>query len=590
MSDSSFPRVPFPATVPCVVLLLLGACAAGPASLGVLAGEDDPRMPVLDAMASELSRSRERLTIGEHEPPYFISYRLRDTKSFHMQARYGALFQDDADRNRVTHVEVRVGSYDLDNSGAARQGIFGGGTQATYISRKDGPIDADMEALKASFWLTTDEKYKQALSDYLRMQGEGVYKPEEKRAPSFSREEPVTYVQEPVDFDFDQDLWREEIRAASRLFRGAPEIFDNLVRLSARKETRYVSNTEGARLVTEDVLYSLHVTAVARAEDGMLLTHGRNFTGRSESDLPRGEELHRKVEQVMDEVLALRKAPVMDPFNGPALLRPEATGVLFHEAVGHRLEGERQDDDESGRTFKGQIGRRIVPAFLTVYDDPTLEKWDDVPLNGYYSFDDEAVPARRVDLIEEGVLQGYLLSRTPVKGVEPRSTGHGRAQGNRDPMARMSNFVVTPAETADDHVLEMEALEQRLIEEARRQGSEYALIIEDISGGDTNVSIWGYQAFRGVPSIVYRVDAETGEREMVRGVEMVGTPLTVVNRIAAVSREKGVFNGFCGAESGFVPVSAVAPAALITEIEMQRQRRDAERAPILPPPWVSDEE
>ncbi|MFW5878930.1 MAG: TldD/PmbA family protein, partial [Myxococcota bacterium] len=352
---------------------------------------------------------------------------------------------------------------------------------------------------------------------------------------------------------------------------------------------RYFTTSEGTRLVTEDLLYSMHISAIARAEDGMLLTHGRSFYGRSQDELPSGEELDGEIDELMEEIIALRTAPVIDPFTGPALLSPEATGVLFHEAVGHRLEGERQDDDEGGRTFKGQIGRTIVPSFVSIYDDPTIERWEGVSLNGHYRFDDEGVPSRRVDLVEDGKLVGYLLSRTPVKDVEPKSSGHGRAQSNNDPVARMGNFVVTSSGESENVVDDMEELERLLIEEARRQGAEHALIIEDITGGDTNVSIWGYQAFRGVPTIVHRVDVETGERELVRGVEIVGTPLTVVNRISAISREKAVFNGFCGAESGFVPVSMVAPGVLITEVELQRQRRDVERAPVLPPPWMGEE-
>ncbi len=583
-------RSSVPPTLMTMVLFLLGACAAGPAGAGLRDGEEDPRLPILESMASELERSRERLAIGDHEPPYFLAYALRDTERFDIQARYGALFKDDVDRSRLTHVEVRVGSYELDNTAAARQGLFGRSSQATYISRKDAPIDDDLEALRSSFWLTTDEKYKEALSDYLRMRGEDVYKPEEERADSFSRVEPVQHVQDPVVFELDQGAWREQVRRASRRFRSSPKIFDNLVRMAARKETRYLTTSEGARLITEDLLFSLHVSAIARAEDGMLLTHGRSFYGRSQEDLPSNEKLDAEVDALIEEILELREAPVMDPFTGPALLSPEATGVLFHEAVGHRLEGERQDDDDSGRTFKGQIGRRIVPSFISVFDDPTIEDWDGVPLNGHYVYDDEGVPARRVDLIEAGVLKSYLLSRTPVKGIDSGSTGHGRAQGNRDPMARMGNFVVTHAGDEQTLVDDMESLEKLLIEEARRQGNEHALVIEDITGGDTNVSIWGYQAFRGVPTRVYRIDVETGEKELVRGVEMVGTPLTVVNRISAVGRDKAVFNGFCGAESGFVPVSTIAPAALITEIELQRQRRDVERPPVLPPPWMGEEE
>ncbi|RMG17080.1 MAG: TldD/PmbA family protein [Deltaproteobacteria bacterium] len=567
------------------VLVAASLALCLPAAARRPAPAQDPRRVVLQAMEAELDRAAKELKIGDHPPPYFVGYLVRETESIDLQARYGAIFRDDRDRQRSTYVEVRVGSYELDNSGKKDEGFFGSASRATYISDKSAPLENDVTALRASLWLSTDEKYKEALSDYLKKRGDRVYDPEEKRAPSFSRETPVHYVAPRQRLDFDRARWRSEIRQASQELTRAPEIFDNFIRVGADKTIRWIANTEGTRIIDEDLLYSLHITAVARAEDGMLLTHSRSFYGRSQDDLPHGPRLRAEVDRLERELLALRKAPVMDPYTGPAILEPEATGVLFHEAIGHRLEGERQDDEESGRTFKGQIGVKVVPEFLSVYDDPTLPSWQGRPLNGYYSYDDEGVAAQRAKLIEHGVLTGYLLSRSPVKGVPPKSNGHGRSQGTRDPMARMANLIVR-ADPKSQKVVDRRTLEKRLLEEARRQGKRYALIIADIAGGDTNTSGYGYQAFRGKPTLVYRIDVETGEKQLVRGVELVGTPLTVINKIVAASNETDVFNGYCGAESGYVPVSTVAPATLITEVELQRQRREAERPPVLPPPWA----
>ena len=279
------------------------------------------------------------------------------------------------------------------------------------------------------------------------------------------------------------------------------------------------------------------------------------------------------------DLLALREAPVLDPYTGPAILAPEAMGVLFHEAVGHRLEGERQSDEHEGRTFKGQVGQTVLPTFLTVVDDPTLRAHGPTQLNGHYRFDDQGVVARRAVLIEDGVLRGFLTSRKPVEGFE-RSNGHGRAQGTLEPMGRMGNLIIT-----SDKVVPEAVLRQMLLDETRKRGKPYGLLIRDITGGSTNTSGWGYQAFKGVPRLVFTVDAETGQETLVRGVEVVGTPLSTVNRIVATGDHSEIFNGFCGAESGYVPVSTVAPAALLTEIELQRDQREKEKPPVLPPPW-----
>ena len=270
---------------------------------------------------------------------------------------------------------------------------------------------------------------------------------------------------------------------------------------------------------------------------------------------------------------------MVDPYTGPALLMEEAAGVFFHETVGHRLEGERQNDEKEGRTFKGQVGKTVLPEFISVIDDPTTKAAAGVSLNGYYQFDDEGVATRPVTLIYKGVLRDYIKSRTPITG-SLHSNGHGRAEGVAQPMGRMGNLFVRSTKKVP-----IDKLKQMLLDEVRKQGKPYGLIIRDITGGSTNTSNFGYQAFKGMPRLVYRVDAKTGAETLVRGVEMVGTPLTTVSRIVATSDTEGVFNGYCGAESGFVPVSTVAPAVLMSEIELQRSEKNLERAPILPAPW-----
>jgi hypothetical protein len=144
----------------------------------------------------------------------------------------------------------------------------------------------------------------------------------------------------------------------------------------------------------------------------------------------------------------------------------------------------------------------------------------------------------------------------------------------------MSNLLVESSRRLD-----RAALKARLMEEARRQGRPFGLVLRDITGGNTNTMSYGYQAFKGTPRLVTRVDATTGEEQLVRGVELVGTPLASINKVLATGDEVRVFNGYCGAESGYVPVSTVAPAVLVGEIELQRTARAAERGPVLPSPW-----
>jgi TldD protein len=543
----------------------------------------DERVVLLDAMRAELSRSMERLKLQSYDAPYFVSYGVRETTTHTLAGRYGALFQDDLRRSRALAADVRVGSYEFDSSAPEDPMAMFSAEGPSWLAPKDAPLDADPAALRNALWLLTDEKYKESLASYLKKKGRDVYRQDEpERAPSFSREAAQRHVDAPTAFPFDRERWKRIVREATALFQAHPDVFDSEVRVTADKQVRWLASSEGSALVTESVIYGVHVQAVARATDGQLLENGRDFYARSEAELPSPEKLRAAIGAVIAELEALREAPAIDPYTGPAILEPEATGVLFHEAVGHRLEGERLDDDKEGQTYKGQVGHVVLPSFLSIVDDPTLARAGGTTLNGTYRFDEQGVPAQRTVLVRNGKLETYLLSRQPVKPFT-KSNGHGRSQGGRQPMARMANLVVESTKQVS-----MTELKKLLMAEARRQGKPYGLVIRDITGGNTNTMSYGYQAFKGTPRLVYRVDANTGAEQLVRGVELVGTPLTSVNKVVATGNEVRVFNGYCGAESGYVPVSTVAPAVLVGEIELQRVARMNERSPILPAPWSEE--
>jgi len=559
-----------------IAVLLAASLAAPPSWTPDLA---DPRQRVLAALVEELSRSQESLRLHGHEAPYFLAYAVRGVTTQEVGAKYGAVFLDNSRRERRLQADVRVGSYEFDNSAPQEMFDFDS-ADSGYNAGREAPLDDDPDALRNAVWLLTDDLYKKSLSAYLKKKGKEVYRPDDPERPSsFSRETPRVEVLPPQPHPLDREAWKAELRAQTERLRAHPELFDSHIRVAVDHEERELASTEGTRLVTEHVIYGIHVQAWTRAPDGMLLDNSRDFYGVRESELPRGEDLSRKVDAMVDELLALRKAPALDPYTGPAILAPEAAGVLFHEAVGHRLEGERQNDDKDGRTFKGQVGKIILPSFLSILDDPTLASWGGMSLNGEYRYDDQGVAAQRTLLVEGGVLRSFLLSRAPVAGFA-KSNGHGRSSPGRDPVARMANLVVQSQRT-----LPAAKLKEALLAEVRRQQKPFGLLIKDVTGGNTDTSGYAYQAFKGQPRLVYKVDAKTGEETLVRGVEIVGTPLTSINKIVATGSEMRVFNGYCGAESGFVPVSTVSPTVLVSEIELQRTRKDSGRSPVLPSPW-----
>lgn len=565
---------------------LPAARSAAPPAAPPAASQAAPRPVLLTWMKQELDRSMARLRLRGYEAPYFISYTLRDVEQAEVSGKLGAVFAREHQRRRVLHVEVRVGGYELDNTSADEResALDDVGLNLSEVDR-DAPLDdEDLHALRGPLWLLTDQKYKQALAAYARKRARRVTAPEEDdKLASFSRERPQRHISPIAPLQVNLGEMAATVRKAGARLTQAP-LLDGEVKLAAESQVRYYVSSEGTEVVEQRVLYSGHVSAQARARDGMLLTNERDFYGRAPADLPDAAALTGAVDGLAEDLRRLLAAPAADPYNGPAILMEEAAGVFFHETIGHRLEGERQQSEQEGRTFKGQVGKPVLPDFLSVIDDPTLVRAPGAgqPLNGFYRFDDEGVPARPVTLVERGVLRDYLKSRTPILG-SPRSNGHGRAEGTADPIGRMANLIVQSSRR-----LPMAELKARLLAEVRRQGKPYGLIIRDILGGSTNTASIGSQTFRGQPTLVYRVDAQTGAESLVRGVEMVGTPLSSVAKIVATSDTVGIFNGFCGAESGMVPVSTVAPAVLFTEIELQRAQRTSERPPILPPPWRDD--
>jgi len=563
------------------VAFLSLALLASPRGSAHAADAPDPRLDVLGALKAELARSKERLRMPKEDPPYFLRYLVRDYDETEVTTRFGALITDDYTRARQATVEARVGDYQFDNTADdSTKRMFDVDDFDRYEPPIATPIDEDVDALRATLWLQTDVKYKRALSLLHKKRGSRVTTMvEDETVPSFSREEPQKAVDPRIEVKVDRAAWRDRLKRVSAVFKSYPEIFDSQVKLSVSHQTRYLVTTEGTELVNERLIWGLHFSAQGRAPDGMLVPHYKSFYGASEAEIPDEKGLIAAAQQLCDEVNKLRAAPMLDPYNGPAILLSEAAGVFFHEALGHRLEGERQNDNKEGATFKGQIGKPILPTFLTVMDDPSQKKVGNVSLNGAYRFDDEGVAARTVKLVERGVLRNYLKSRTPVKG-SLTSNGHGRSEGTQDPIGRMGNTIVQ-----SDRRVPYAKLKELLLAEVKRQKKAFGLIIADISGGQTNTTTYDFQAFKGMPRIVYKVDANTGKETLVRGVEFVGTPIGSLNSIAAASDHDGVFNGFCGAESGYVPVSTVSPALLITEIELQRTRRAMERPPILPAPW-----
>ena len=535
---------------------------------------------LLDAMTGELHRAFTSLgKPGPNQkdpdkllPPYFISYSISDNNSVSIRAQYGALADSNSSHVRVADVQVRIGDPKLDNTH--------GNHRASAVNSLQMPLGDDRAALARTLWQATNAGYGTALDNYLRVKTEAqVRAKEEDSSPDFSKEPPQVSVSSPAPaIGLDRTAWEQRIRALSLVFREFPDVYQNIAMLTVQSQTDYYASSEGSRIVASHQQARVVVFAVTRAEDGMDLFRAQTFEAETVDGLPSQSQIEAGVRELGKSLEALRKAPVTEPFDGPAILSGRASAVFFHEVLGHRLEGQRQRGDEEGQTFTKELNKEVLPPFLSVSDDPTISTFNKTWLSGTYSYDDEGQKARRVDLIQNGVLKTFLMSRLPIASFA-ESNGHGRAQTGRLPTGRQGNLIVTSTKTEPEG-----DLRKQLIEEAKKQGKPYGLYFEDISSGFAVTTRSAPQAFQVIPLVVWRVYVDGRPDELVRGVSIVGTPLAAMKRIMATSDKPEVFNGECGAESGTVPVSAVAPAMLVSEIETQRQQQGTQRPPILPIP------
>ncbi|HYL86509.1 MAG TPA: metallopeptidase TldD-related protein [Candidatus Angelobacter sp.] len=533
-----------------------------------------PADPVLNAMQTELARAISELGKQEQHP-YYLSYTVYDQNYVVLVGAYGSLLSDNTAERRFADVTMRVGTPELDNTH--------GQSRSSGVTSGTLPLGDDQDAIARVLWELTDREYKRAVPALLNVRtNTAVRAEEEDKSPDFSSEKPQTHVGASAAPPFDRAAWEGEIKRLSAAFRKYPEVyFSSVVVQVQNSKSRMVTN-EGTSLVSPSSSTRMVIEAQTRAEDGMDLLRVETFQAPSTKELPSEAELTAKIDKMAADLSALRKAPVAEPYDGPALLSGRAAAVFFHEVLGHRLEGHRQRDEEEGQTFTKKIGQEVLPKFLSVVDDPSIHEMAGIKLAGAYDYDNEGSPAQPVEVIKDGVLEHFLMSRMPIKNFS-QSNGHGRNQPGLMPTGRQGNLIVTSTQTVPEA-----QMRQQLIDEVKKQNKPYGLYFDDIQGGFTLTTRQLPQAFQVLPVIVYKVYADGRPDELVRGVDIVGTPLAALTRIRMTGDQPHVFNGVCGAESGQVPVAAVAPSMLFSEMEVQKRAHAHERPPLLPPPGFED--
>jgi predicted Zn-dependent protease len=529
-------------------------------------------------LEAELARSMRLLVRPGHPRVYFLSYLLRNERRESVRTRLGAIVDHHVDARSHVFADVRVGSYRYDQ--VAKGGLDDNAHDDESVRYIDMPAEVSEDAYKIALWRLTEARYREAADQYYERKGEELhYVDEARRVPSRSKARGEKAGKLTRFAEFDVDRFTHALRKASALLKGSPEIQVSEIELAAWHRQQLFVSSEGAYVSEQRAIFDLHATFWMLAPGGHRIEHEVSLVTSDPSELPDEKGIVKLVQGRIDLLRALARAPHLPSFSGPVLLAPVPAGLFFHEVIGHRLEGSRLLSSDEGATFVNLRGKRIAPRFVDIVDDPTVDRFTGKSLIGGFRYDDEGRWATRAELVQGGVLKSFLTSAAPVPG-QKELNGHARNSRHERPISRMSNLFVTSRKP-----LSKEALWERFLEEIRRKKAPYGIFVRETLGGETDTRSYDFQAFKGEIMVLERVTPD-GKRELCRGVDFVGTPLSALDSLVALGDDLTVDNAYCGAESGMIPVSTVAPSALMASLELQSKDRQRFAPFALPPPRI----
>jgi len=509
---------------------------------------------LLEALLTELDRSKAQLRMDQVDPPYYIEYRVNDVDDYSAEAAFGALRENQRVHYRVIRVVVRIGDYKQDS-------YYGIGMGETNIL----PLDDDPIALRHQIWLATDDAYKEAVQALTEKRAAlKQFSAEVSPVDDFAMAPVVCLIEPTVSLQVDEPAWKKSIEDATNLYRQYPDVqtVTASVRFSAVNE--YLVNSEGTVTRNGKKLYSVQLNSTAQAADGMRLSRNPFWMVAKAEELPTHDKLIAESKKMLDTVVALRQAPIVEEeYRGPVLFAPDAADDVVASLVGANVLGRKPQLGRPNRTtgaFATSYKTRVLPNFMTVIDDPTLKDFDGKSLVGNYNVDDDGVKAQPVTLVENGMLINYLIGRQPIRDF-PSSNGHGRAGAGTFPAPSLGVLVVRSSDTQSP-----EALKQRVIKMITEQGKPYGYRVETLGPGNT-------------PRLLYRIYPD-GHEELVRGavfneldVRALRSDLTSVGNDPMVSNR-----------AGGIATTVISPSLLFDELEVKRADTSKDKLPDYPPP------
>ena len=535
--------------------------------------------PMVGGLQKELQYNFSQLKKQQPAGAYFMSLRMADEFVVNITSDFGVSSINEQHERTVTP-QVRLGSMEFDNFKYVNQGTSdpnGRNARGINVPLNGKPLQAIREAI----WQETLKRFRIAQTNYNNAKSRSMTSAEnEDKAPCFSAAPVEKYYQQELPasaYNVDKKGWAEKLNAVTKVFKEDGKLESGNATITFTIIRTWYVNSEGTVTVQNRQTVRVMLSASIKAVDGMSCPLFQDFFGYTDDQLPDLNVLTETARDMTKRLHALANAPIVDPYTGPAILSGPASGVFFHEIFGHRLEGHRLKT--GGETFKKKVNERVLPESFNVYCDPTLSTYAGTILNGHYVYDDEGVKARRVDNVVNGVLKNFLMSRVPIDGF-PQSNGHGRTRGGNDPVSRQSNLIV---ETTKPYTEAQ--LRKMLIEEAKRQGKEFGYYFRTVTSGYTLTGEGNsLNSFNVSPIEVYRVFVDGRKDQLVRGVDLIGTPLSMFSNIVAAGDKPSTFTGECGAESGWVPVTATSPMIFVSQVETQRSKAQRQVPYVLPQP------
>ena len=599
-----------------LILFLIATGSA--AAAGAQAPSDNDH--TLQAMRDEMARAKSRLelkipNIDQPVRPYFVQYRLLDLEIREVVAEFGTLLSSTQTRNRFMDVDARVGSYKLDSSNFVSDEGFRG-----FI----GPtgqvgIDRDYDSLRQDLWIATDQAFKEAVETYSRKQAYLSSLARQSDIDDFAKAEPVQLMEPLETPDWTSRNWDQEARETSATLRAFSQIHDSRVTYYLVYATEYLLTSEGTEIRQNRHFAAIEAGMSTFADDGVPLNHFYATYATRPADLPGVETVRKGLNVAGTELMALRAAPTAQDYTGPVLFEARAAAPLVAQVLGPAVNGARPPITFSpvmeqmlgnlgGKSdWVGRLGARVLPASVSLVDDPGAKEFHGTPLIGGYAVDNEGVRAQKVTLVDSGNLKNELMSRRPGPDFN-ESNGHGRAAFLNDAKPTMSNLFFSSAET-----LPAADLKKKFLDSCRAEKLNYCLVVREMDNPVISLlhqedfsellASYGGGAGNGdrLPLVVYRLYPETGREEMIRGSRIIGLNTRALRNVAGIGNDSFVYNymqsqnnGFAGTALGAfgsaqvgLPASVVAPSLLFDELEVRGARGEAKRLPLLPPPPMS---